>query len=571
MNESKTDGASTMDKIPMLSWDITKGSNYVKWFELLVKEITRIFGSIVGNAMTEGTVPKFKLEKAPQGSSKAMKKYVKDKNEEIQKQEIAFHKDCDKAVATIMTKISEDSTTRMKGHANFKQIRNRDGRYNMVLFMCLVRATHQLPNNHLIRQSKRDELLTMTQGDVETIMNFLERVITTAKIAYPDGDFNQANHISTFIKNTNSTFKQLPTEEIFHKTIFEFLEKIDDDSMPEQDRTLFKLISVVEDTAIKYNTLNSNMNRSPAAFKSEVNSEGTVMVASQNNNGKSSSKDNGAKNSCCTFCNGLPEDYPGNINSKNHTIEKCFRYNSYLEMLEQSRNAGMKGGTRENRPAQARNTNEREENNQNRKRNRNAKKNNNNNKRRQIGEGSKNAATPAATTNGKVFTTNAEYAQDDEEIGQGWITTEDHIVLSAQSESRQLNDEVAIVADSACDMNMFNNRRMFIGELQKRKRPIRMRGIGNGSVIATHEGDTVFGKALYTPEIPYSLLSHPQMVREGAIDSTRIKYHAAKVQGDLDSYSYPDIYGNMREFAPIPDIPAISKLYQHVYRLGELN
>ena len=563
---------AALTKVPSLSLDSTGDSNLDHWQELLVRAITPTYGSHVVSAITDGIMPIFKTSVAPKGSSKDAKKRIIAKNEDICKQEITFYKDCDKAVGTIMSTISQDSLTRLKEHVDYEHVRNKDGLINIIRFMSLVRSTHQMQDDFVLKQAKKEELYSMKQGEEETIMVFLERVKLVAKAAFNEGGFDQAKFMPTFIKNCNAKFKSLPTEEIFDKTVYKFLQKIDDGSMPEEERTLFKLISTIEQNAIRIHKLSSNF-RGPSSATMH-DSSGTAMVASQNSNGKNTSNEGADNKLHCNFCANLPDNGQfkvfNTLNPGNHTDKNCYRRKKAVKLLAQSLNADNNGDNQGSRSPQASKANEGERDGklQNRKRNLNDKKNNNN-KKRQVVEGSKNAATP----NGKVFATNAEYAQDDEEIDQGWITTEDHLVLSVQSEARNLNDpyEVSVVVDSACDKNMFNNKNMFIGELQKLKRHIRMNGIGNGSVIATQEGPTIFGKALYTPDIPYNLLSHPQMVREGAIDSTRIKYHAAKVQGALDSYSYPDIYGNMREFAPIPDIPVISKLYQHVYRLGELN
>ncbi len=47
---------------------------------MMAKEIPRAFGSLVGNAMTEAIVPKYKLEVASKGSNKTMKKAISDKH-----------------------------------------------------------------------------------------------------------------------------------------------------------------------------------------------------------------------------------------------------------------------------------------------------------------------------------------------------------------------------------------------------------------------------------------------------------------------------------------------------------
>jgi hypothetical protein len=287
MNYNKID-TSAMSKVPMLSFSITSGSNYEDWFEPMTKAVSTVFGSKVGNAITEGNVPEFEVLRPRKSSSKATKRLIIAKNEDTRKQEIAFHNECDRAVATIVNTISKDSATRLKGHSDFSLIRKKNGLYNIFRFMSLVKATHQLPDNFLVRQSKKDELMTMSQGEDESTMIFLERVKTTAKVAYPDGNFDEAKYMSTFIKNSNSTFKALPTEEIFDRNILSFLEKVDDGSIPLQDRTLFKMISMVEEAAIRYNTLAANIRSSPAARKVDSNSGGTAMMAAQNKNGKKS-------------------------------------------------------------------------------------------------------------------------------------------------------------------------------------------------------------------------------------------------------------------------------------------
>ena len=224
MNSNKSEVTSAVAKVPVLSFSITSGSNYEEWHEMMTKAVSTVYGSKIGNAITDGTVPEFEVLRSKKTSSKATKRLIIAKNEDSRKQEIAFHNECDKAVATIMSTISKDSATRLKGHSDFKQIRKKNGLYNIFRFMSLVKATHQLPDNFLVRQSKRDELMTMSQDEGETIMIFLERVKTTVKGAYPDGDFDEANYMSTFIKNSNSTFKALPTPDIFERTILSFLE-----------------------------------------------------------------------------------------------------------------------------------------------------------------------------------------------------------------------------------------------------------------------------------------------------------------------------------------------------------
>ena len=576
MNSSRQDVLGAMSKIPQLTLDSEGESNIDTWEELMVPAITTIFGSHVAAAITEGTVPKFKSSFAPRGSNKETKKKIDAKNEEIHKQEIKFYENCDKAVAIIMTTMSRDSTTRLKRHADFEQVKNKDGLYNIIQFMALVRSTHQLQDNQAVRQSKKNELHAMKQGDEEKIMVFLERVYSVAKVAYPDGHFNQAKFLPTFIANCNDAFKALPTEEEFVKIVGKFLDEIHNESMPEKDRTLFKFISVVENTAMKHNKLSANIHLRSSPAKTESSS--MAMVAAQVKIGKSPNKNGDDNNLHCRFCEGLPEDKFRNVNPDNHPEERCFRKKKAIELLSKMQYAGNNGDTRDNRSSLASNANEveREGNSQNRKRFRKGKNNNNPIKRQAVEASQKNVAQNIAqqvpNKSGRVFTTLSDYAQDDVETGTAWITTEDYNALSIQSTLRGINNPSmkSLVVDNACDRNLIKDIELFIGELQDCF-PVRMNGIGNGSVVATQKGPTIFGMGLYTPTIGFNLLSHPQMIREGAIDSTRIKYNAPRVQGALDSFVYPDIYGEMREFAPIPGIPTASKLYQHVFRPGKSN
>ena len=297
------------------------------------------------------------------------------------------------------------------------------------------------------------------------------------------------------------------------------------------------MISFIEERAVKHNHLMRNIRSSPMAFKTDSSSsaEGAVMLTANNNkNGKNVKKEDAIKANC-TFCSLLPENGSfKNINPDNHSDSNCFKRNAHVK--EDSSNKKRSG----------------DDGNRNGSVNRNTR--------------------PMNEDKGRVFISqNAQFDDDDSDNGVSYISEEDALVLTAQNTLRGINNPelYSFVVDTACDKNMIKDKELFIGEMFNLSRPVKMRGVGNGTVTATKGGDTIFGTAIFTPEVGYNLLSHPQLIREGAIDATRITYIAPKFQGGLDSLLYPDIYGVMREFAPIANIAVASNLYQHVIKVEQ--
>ena len=336
MNDfSERDGTSSLPKIVHLQHNLEEGSNWQEWNEHFSTAIEKTFGSKVANAFQNGTEPSFVLKKASINASSAKKRAVKKENEETLRDAKQYRKDADKAVAAAMQTMSKDSLSRLKRHPDFNNIRDQDKLYNPLRFSSLVKLTHQLTDNFMVRQAKRNELNAMTQGLDETIMIFLERVIATAKLAFPNDGFDQVFFMSTFIKNTNSSFKALPTEELFDKNIQEFLQLIEDDAILEDKRTLFDMISFIEERAVKHNHLMRNIRSSPMAFKTDSSSsaEGAVMLTANNNkNGKNVKKEDAIKANC-TFCSLLPENGSfKNINPDNHSDSNCFRRKKASEL-----------------------------------------------------------------------------------------------------------------------------------------------------------------------------------------------------------------------------------------------
>jgi len=584
MNDSERDGTGTNFKIGLLQHSLNGTSNFQEWNEGLVAGIEKQFGSKVANPFQNGSEPNFTMMKAPTNATSANKKAIKKANEETLKDAKQYRKDVDRAVAAALLTMSKDSLARIKRHDGFENIRDQDKLYNPLRFISLVKETHQLTDNFLVRQAKRNELNSMTQGTEEPVMLYLERVIATSELAFPNETFDQVLFMSTFIKNTNSSFKSIPTEALFDKNIQEYLQKIEDDAIPENKRNLFHMITFIEEEAVKHNHLMRNIRASPMISKTDSSSsdDGAVMLAY---NGKNVKGDETKKN--CTFCSLLPEDGSfKNINAGNHTDSNCFRRQKASELLASANinkmgNAGnnnnnAKSNRKEkSKPVRGRNDKDDQRGEQSRKRNERDGAESNNNKKRGDDEGNRNGAfrnQRQKNDNGRVFMLQDKQYEDDSDDGIAFVSEEDAQVLTAQNTLRGINNPnmFSLVIDNANDRNMIRDPELFIGDIFNLARPVKMKGVGNGTVTATKGGHTIFGTAIFTPEIGYNLLSHPQLIREGAIDSTRIKYIAPKFQGGLDSMLYPDIYGVMREFAPIPTIAVASNLYQHVIKVDKL-
>ena len=93
--------------------------------------------------------------------------------------------------------------------------------------------------------------------------------------------------------------------------------------------------------------------------------------------------------------------------------------------------------------------------------------------------------------------------------------------------------------DNCASVHCFNEIALFPEGL--RKEITTVGGVGNGTIMSRFRGHTIFGDATFSPEYPFNLVSHKQMVLQNLfLDPEKIKH---------DIFSYPDIYGNIHDFS----------------------